>query len=85
MSEIDDALNYFMQQTLDAAYELQAMGIEMEKAWDRPVDRTSCRLCAKNVLVGWIPLDQAFPSGHQRPLAHGGCHCDLLIHRKPIR
>jgi len=36
-----------------------------------------CDMCRANAAVGAIPVDQSFPSGHMRPLAHDGCRCAL--------
>jgi len=53
---------------------LQMAGLPMEKHWlitGGPV----CDDCLANAEAGWIPLDQPYPSGHLRPLAHPYCRC----------
>ncbi len=47
------------------------------KKWD-DVENDCQDECDVNAAEGWIPLDQEFGSGHQRPLAHPRCTCDLL-------
>lgn len=34
-------------------------------------------ICQRNAEAGRIPMDQPFPSGHQRPLGHPRCRCVL--------
>lgn len=67
-----------------AAEELAASGIEMEHFWltvgDDKVDVPDC---LTNQEQGWIPLAQAFQSGHPHPLAHPACRCSGLSRRKP--
>jgi hypothetical protein len=65
------------------AQDLQDAGLEMEKSWLTVGDdrvRTDHRA---NQGEGWIPLDQAFGSGDDRPPADPGCRCTLLMRRKP--
>lgn len=31
--------------------------------------------CDANAAVGWILVDQPYPSGHMNPLFHPGCRC----------
>jgi hypothetical protein len=38
-----------------------------------------CPICSANKAAGAIPVDQPFPSGHQRPPAHPGkCRCAIV-------
>ena len=65
---------------------LVAAGVEMEKSWLSVGDARSRKRgdpCPGNQAAGWIPLDQAFPSGHDRPLAHPACRCALRQRMKP--
>lgn len=78
----DQQGNIYIQQSFVQAQDLQSAGIEMEKSWSAVDDGKDCESCKKNEQAGWIPLNQAFPSGHQIPLAHAGCRCDLRIRRK---
>lgn len=36
-------------------------------------------ICEGNERAGWIPEDEAFPSGHDAPLYHNRCRCDLDV------
>lgn len=58
--------------------DLQEAGIRMEKRWLTVGDNRVSDGCRQNEDEGWIPLAQAFPSGHQRPLRHPGCRCTAL-------
>ena len=64
---------------LMAGQVLEDDGVPMEKAWDTVGDGRVSDGCAENAAAGWIPLPDAFPSGHQRPLRFPGCRCDLLM------
>ena len=46
-----------------------------EHRWITMGDAAVCDDCRANAAAGWIPIDQAFPSGHQFPLAHPNCRC----------
>ena len=60
--------------------DLQDAGLDMEKSWD-PAGDGCPEICAPNAEQGWIPLDEQFQSGHDRPLGHPGCWCDMFIRR----
>ncbi|MCX6024011.1 MAG: hypothetical protein NTZ05_20225 [Chloroflexi bacterium] len=68
------------------AQDLAGAGLDMEKSWlivgDERVDEP---VCGGNAAEDWIPLDQAFASGHQHPLGHPGCRCTLLSRMKRER
>lgn len=64
------------------AKDLQDAGVEMEKAWDTVEDDKVSAGCQENEAAGWIKIDQAFPSGHQRPLRFPGCRCECRYRRK---
>jgi hypothetical protein len=72
--------NAYTEGNLMVAQDLQDAGIEMEKAWSRASDFQD--ECAQNEAAGWIPINDPFPSGDMRPLAHPGCLCDLLTRVK---
>ncbi len=75
--------NAYAEGNLQVAQQLQAAGLEMEKFWSTVNDdKVNPEICAPNQEQGWIPLDQPFQSGHQRPLGHPYCRCDLLTRLK---
>lgn len=74
--------NAYAEGNLEAAQSLADAGIEMEKSWSTVGDAKVSEICAGNEAAGWIPLDDSFPSGDDRPLAHPYCRCDLLIRVK---
>jgi hypothetical protein len=63
--------------------ELAVAGLEMEHSWLTVKDGRVEPECRGNEAQGWIPLSQAFNSGHKRALAHYGCRCTCLQRRKP--
>lgn len=79
MTEIGEA---YTEGNLQGAQELQDVGLQMEKSWSTVGDDRVSDGCLANAADGWIPLAQAFSSGHQRPLRFPGCRCDLLTRRK---
>ncbi|MEE9401240.1 MAG: phage minor head protein [Dehalococcoidia bacterium] len=78
VTEVGDA---YSEANLIIGRTLQDAGERMEKRWLTIGDGRVSDGCAANQAVGWIPLDDAFPSGHQRPLRFPGCRCDLLQRR----
>jgi hypothetical protein len=70
--------NAYEHGTLLAAEQEHASGTPMEKRWLAVMDDRTEQECRDNHAAGWIPVDQPFPSGHQRPLAHPACRCTLL-------
>jgi len=75
----------YVLQNFQTAKGLQDAGLRMEKAWITTGDDRVCDLCRRNEKVGWIPLDDSFPSRHMHPLGHQGCRCDLLTRRRARR
>ena len=73
--KINDA---YEEASLIQSQSLQAAGLPMEKYWSTIGDDKVCDVCRENEGAGWIPLDDAFPGGHMRPLAHDGCRCGML-------
>lgn len=61
--------------------DLQDAGIRMEKKWLTVGDARVSDGCADNEAEGWIPLDQAFGTGHQEPLRFPGCRCTCQYRR----
>lgn len=74
--------NAFEDGSLGAARRMAQMGLEMEKKWLTVGDNRVSEGCRTNQAAGWIPIDQAFPSGHDRPLRFPGCRCTALYQRK---
>lgn len=64
------------------ADDLAAAGLAMEKSWLVVGDERVCPICHGNAAVGWIPLEQPFPSGHQQPVGHPACRCTALWRRR---
>lgn len=71
--------------SLQVGKELAGMGLEIEHYWLTVGDSRVSDGCRANEAAGWIPLDQAFPSGHMRPLRFPGCRCTALTRRKPTK
>ena len=63
--------------------EMTAVGLEMEKSWSTVGDDRVSAGCRENAAVGWIPVDEPFPSGHQHPPRFPGCRCATLYRRRP--
>lgn len=81
MIAVTEVGNAYAEGNLQVAQGLAAAGIPMEKRWDTVGDERVSELCQGNEAAGWIPLEEAFPSGHMRPLGHPACRCDLLSRR----
>jgi hypothetical protein len=65
------------------AKDLQAGGLEMQKQWLSVGDALVRPEHRSNQAQGWIDLDAAFQSGHDRPPTDPRCRCTLLMRRKP--
>ena len=74
--------NAYTEAALIQSNALQLAGLPMVKSWNTVGDDRVSDGCRENEAVGWIPLDNAFPSGHMRPLRFPGCRCDLLTRMK---
>ena len=48
-----------------------------EKKWIDTGLENVCEVCQMNAAEGRISMDEEFPSGHEHPPAHPGCHCDV--------
>jgi len=77
--------NAYEHGSLIAAQDLASGGLVMEKFWSTVQDDRVEEHCRTNEGEGWIPLDQTFSSGHDRPLAHPACRCTMLTRRKSKR
>jgi len=69
--------NAYEEGRMQTARWLKNQGLDLEKYWANVGDDRVSDGCLENTGAGWIPLEQAFPSGHQRPLRFPGCRCDL--------
>lgn len=76
ITEIGEA---YSEANLMGGRAIAAAGIAMEKSWSTIGDDRVSDGCLDNEGAGWIPLEDDFPSGHQRPLRFPGCRCDLLM------
>ncbi len=45
------------------------------KLWQTRGDGKVSDICAGNEADGWVPIDDEFSSGHDRPPGHVGCRC----------
>lgn len=80
VTEIGDAYEIGNRDVVD---HLASAGLVMEKQWLDVHDGRVDPVCKGNAGQGWIPLDQAFQSGHQQPTAHPGCRCTTQYRRQP--
>jgi Phage Mu protein F like protein len=80
VTEIGDAYSEGQLLVGDA---MQLRGINTQKRWLTAGDDRVEAECEGNEAAGWIPMDDAFPSGHERPLAHPRCRCALGVRRRP--
>ena len=62
--------------------EMTAVGLEMEMHWSSVGDGKVSEGCRRNEAAGWIPVNQAFPSGHQHAPRFPGCRCAILYRRR---
>jgi len=82
MIAVNETGNAYAEGNLIIAQDLAAAGLVMEKFWSTVGDDRVSEGCRENEAAGWIPLEKPFPSGHQRPLRHPACRCDLLTQSK---
>lgn len=64
------------------AKDLQDGGLEMQKSWLTVGDDRVRADHRGNQAQGWIPLDDAFADGSDRPPTDPSCRCTLLMRRK---
>lgn len=79
---VTEMANAYCDGILQLGQELQQSGIVMVKHWLTVGDERVSDGCKRNEEAGWIAIDAAFPSGHQRPPRFPGCRCDLLTDMK---
>lgn len=79
---VTEMANAYCSGSLQLGQELQQSGIVMVKHWLTVGDDRVSDGCRQNEKAGWIPINDAFPSGHQRPPRFPGCRCDLLTDMK---
>ena len=58
-----------------SAQSMQEAGLEMLKFWSTSGDNRVSDLCNENEGVGWIPLNEIYPSGHEHIPRFPGCRC----------
>jgi len=75
--------NAYEAGTRGMAQQLADAGLAMEKSWLTVGDDRVSEDCQSNADAGWIPIDDTFPSGDDRPLSHPGCRCTVLYRRRP--
>lgn len=64
-----------------AAQKRERLGVTTEKKWNDSGDGRVSDGCRQNSAQGWLPLAQAFSSGHQSPLRFPGCRCSMSVRR----
>lgn len=64
-----------------AAQQMQAQGLTIEKAWLTAGDNRVRAAHRANAAQGYIPLDENFSSGHDRPPTDPGCRCSGVYRR----
>lgn len=73
-TEVGEAYTHAnLEMTRDIGKEL---GVKTEKRW-LTTDDDLDELCASAADDGWIPVDDTFSNGMDRPLAHPNCRCDV--------
>lgn len=74
----------YEEANLVMAQEMADGGIPMQKHWltvhDNRVDAT----CTGNEARGWVPSEEAFPSGDMRPPEHPACRCTTQYQVAPL-
>lgn len=60
---------------LNAMREMQADGMTVKKRW--LCEEDACDECQDNAAVGFIDIEEDFPSGDDGPTAHPNCRCAL--------
>ena len=78
---VNESANAYGEAELQQGLEMQGRGMPMEKSWLNVGDDRVSDGCLSNTAAGWIPVDQAFPSGHMRYPRYPGCRCSMLQRR----
>jgi hypothetical protein len=68
-----ETLQAYSEGSYNAAGYYSATGIPVEKLWVTMRDGKVERICRENETQSWLPAEQTFSSGHQKPLAHHRC------------
>jgi len=74
--------NAYQQALVDTVEDASTLGLRFEKRWSTTGDDRVSDGCRANTAAGWIAMEAAFPSGHQRPLRFPGCRCAVQMRRK---
>jgi hypothetical protein len=74
--------NAYQEGLLATVKDASTLGLKFEKNWYNSGDNRVTAGCIANTAAGWIGLDEAFPSGHQRPVRFPGCRCALQMRRQ---
>ncbi len=78
---VTEAGNGYEEGNLAVVRDLADGGLRMEKKWLTVGDDRVSDGCQANQAEGWIPVAQAFQSGHARPLRFPGCRCTTEYRR----
>ena len=78
---VTEAGNGYEEGNLAVVRDLEDAGLRMEKKWLTVGDDRVSDGCQANQDEGWIPVAQAFQSGHARPLRFPGCRCTTEYRR----
>lgn len=76
VTEMGEAYEAGRQAVLD---KFDKAGLKTQKTWITVGDERVCEICAPNGGAGWIGGKENFPSGHERPLGHPACRCDMSV------
>lgn len=71
--EVSNAYHNGMSDTADGY--AMSTGASVEKQWS--ADPDACPICEENAELGWVPIDQSFPSGVDEPPQHPNCRCSI--------
>jgi hypothetical protein len=72
---VTESANGYERGSLEAAQQLQDIGLKVMKKWLTVGDERVSDGCNKNQDQRWIMLDSLFPSGHDCPPRFPGCRC----------
>ena len=75
---VTELANAYCEGNAQVGNYLQDNGVKMMKAWQTLEDDRVSDGCKENERVGWIPINEEFPSGHMHPPRFPGCRCDFL-------
>lgn len=74
IAENEVSISYH-QGMADVASGLAEQGVVVEKRWSDQPD--ACPICVENASLGWVPIDQQFPSGQSEAPGHIWCRCSM--------